>query len=172
MELNELSYYEAIKYDKRTFCEYYWQLTKSEHVIFFTFFSCNDNNILYIKLSKFIFDMTLDLALNVVFFVDKSMHKIFLDYGKYDFIAQIPQIYFLVSFIFMCFFWYFISAFCAVYKNIQLFLIKDTMVSFLISLLYPFALYILPTGLRIISLNDEKKRLKFLYILSDLIPLI
>ena len=228
LELNELSYYEAIKYDKRTFCEYYWQLTKSEHVIFFTFFSCNDNNILYIKLSKFIFGMALDLALNVFFFVDKSMHKIFLDYGKYDFIAQIPQIlystlvsqfldfilkyvcltekdiykikqfekekdkfvakknifksikymkikillYFLVSFIFMCFFWYFISAFCAVYKNTQLFLIKDTMISFLISLLYPFALYILPKGLRIISLNDEKKRLKFLYILSDLIPLI
>ena len=68
LELNELSYYEAIKYDKRTFCEYYWQLTKSEHVIFFTFFSCNDNNILYIKLSKFIFSISLDLALNVFFF--------------------------------------------------------------------------------------------------------
>ena len=82
------------------------------------------------------------------------------------------MIYFLITFIFICFFWYFTSAFCAVYKNTQLFLIKDSMISFLISLINPFALYILPTALRIISLNDEKKRLKFLYILSDLIPLI
>ena len=156
------------------------------------------------------------------------MHKIYLDYGEYDFIAQIPQIlystlvsqfldfflkylcitekdiykikkfkkekdkfvaesnvfklikymkikillYFLITFIFICFFWYFTSAFCAVYKNTQLFLIKDSIISFLISLINPFVFYILPTALRIISLNDEKKRLKFLYILSDLIPLI
>ena len=33
-----------------------------------------------------------DMALNVFFFSDDSMHKLFLNYGKYDFFQQIPQI--------------------------------------------------------------------------------
>ena len=32
------------------------------------------------------------MALNIMFFFDSSMHKIYLDYGKYNFIHQIPQI--------------------------------------------------------------------------------
>ena len=32
------------------------------------------------------------MAMNVFFFSDESMHKLFLSYGKYDFIQQIPQI--------------------------------------------------------------------------------
>ena len=32
------------------------------------------------------------MAMNVFFFADETMHKIFLDYGKYNFIQQIPQI--------------------------------------------------------------------------------
>ena len=32
------------------------------------------------------------MAMNVIFFFDSSMHKIYLDYGKYNFIQQIPQI--------------------------------------------------------------------------------
>ena len=30
--------------------------------------------------------------MNVFFFSDETMHKMFLNYGKYDFIQQIPQI--------------------------------------------------------------------------------
>ena len=32
------------------------------------------------------------MAMNVFFFSDETMHKMFLDYGKYNFIQQIPQI--------------------------------------------------------------------------------
>ena len=32
------------------------------------------------------------MALNVFFFSDDTMHKMFLDYGKYNFVQQIPQI--------------------------------------------------------------------------------
>ena len=227
-ELNELEYEKAVEYDKRTFFNYYWQLIRREHLIIFTFFSWDDYNVISIKLSKCIFAVALDFAVNVAFFFDDSMHKVYLDYGKYNFIAQIPQIiystaasesldvfirylcliekdvyrikqiekkknkaiakqqifkvlkcmriklilYFLVTFLFMSFFWYFVSAFCAVYKNTQIYLIKDSITSFGLSLLYPFALYIFPTSLRIISLLDKKKRLNFLYKLSDIIPLI
>ena len=31
------------------------------------------------------------MALNVFFFFDYSMHKIYLDYGNYNFIKQLPQ---------------------------------------------------------------------------------
>ena len=31
------------------------------------------------------------MALNVIFFFDSSMHKIYLDYGKYNFIQRMPE---------------------------------------------------------------------------------
>ena len=31
-------------------------------------------------------------SMNIFFFSDESMHKVFLNYGKFDFIQQIPQI--------------------------------------------------------------------------------
>ena len=91
-ELNELEYNEAIMHDHRTFLQFYWQLIRREHLIIFTFFVKDDYNIISIKLSLFIFLIVLDFGLNIFFFVDDSMNKIYLDYGKYNFIAQIPQI--------------------------------------------------------------------------------
>ena len=32
------------------------------------------------------------MIMNVIFFFDSSMHKIYIDFGKYNFIAQMPQI--------------------------------------------------------------------------------
>jgi len=227
-ELNELDYNEAIIHDNRGFFKYYWQLIRREHLIIFIFFVYDDFNIFSIKLSLFIFSLALDFCLNVFFFFDESMHKIYLDYGKYNFLAQIPQIvyssllsqsidillrylcltekdmykikvsseknnkeyykkeifktftnikfkfmcYFLLSFFMMAFFWYLISAFCAVYKNTQIILLKDILFSFLLNLIYPFALYLLPAGLRILSLKDKKKRLRIIYCFSNIIPFI
>ena len=227
-ELNELEYKKAIEYDKRSFLRYYWSLIRREHLIFFTFFSYNDYNILSVKLSKCIFAIATDFALNVVFFFDDTMSKIYLDYGKYNFIALIPQaiystvvsealdvflrylcltekamyrikkieknrkknlmndeffkilkcikiklfVYFALTHILFAVYWYFVSAFCAVYKNTQMILFKDSFVSLFLSLLYPFGLYLLPTSFRIISLRDKKKSLKCLYKSSDIIPLI
>ena len=91
-ELNELEYEEAIYYDKRTFMRIYWDILCREHLIIFTFFICNDYNILYIKYVRFIFLLATDMTMNVFFYSDESMHKIFLNYGKYNFIQQIPQI--------------------------------------------------------------------------------
>ena len=91
-ELNYLEFNEALILDKRHFCEMYWFLLKREHILLFTFFSWNDYNLFYIKFAKFLFLVCTDMAMNVFFFSDESMHKIFLSYGKYDFIQQIPQI--------------------------------------------------------------------------------
>ena len=81
-------------------------------------------------------------------------------------------IYFLISFLFMIFFWYFISCFCAVYKNTQLILIEDTLISFGLSMLYPFGLNLLPGILRIPSLKAANKNMKCLYQLSGFVALI
>ena len=72
-ELNDLEYLEAIELDKRQFGQIYWATLKREHIILFTFFSCNDYNIIYVKLARFFFLIGTDMAMNVLFFSDDSM---------------------------------------------------------------------------------------------------
>ena len=77
--------------------------------------------------------------------------------------------FFVISFISMLFFWYFISCFCAVYKNTQIILLQDTGISFGMSLVYPFILSFLPGIFRIPALRAQNKNLKCLYKFSSLI---
>ena len=91
-ELNDLDYAEAIKLDKRGLCKTYWSILKREHLIIFTFFVRNDYNLVYVKFARFIFLLCTDMSMNVFFFSDETMHKMFLDYGKYNFLIQIVQI--------------------------------------------------------------------------------
>ena len=107
-ELNELEYNEATKIDKRNLCQTYWAKLKRENLILFTFFSCNDFNLISIKISRFIFLVVGDMAFNVFFFTDESMHKLFLSYGKYDFVQQVPQMIYSIILsqiieVFLCF---------------------------------------------------------------------
>ena len=81
-------------------------------------------------------------------------------------------IFFLISLMLMLFFWYFISCFCAVYNNTQMILIKDSLISFGISMLYPFGLNLIPGFFRIPALRAEKKDKKCLYKISQYIALI
>ena len=81
-------------------------------------------------------------------------------------------IFFILSFLLMFFFWYFISGFCAVYINTQLTLIENTLISFLISMIYPFGLNLFPGFFRIPSLRAKNKNKKCLYKVSGLIALI
>ena len=91
-EVNNLEYDEALKRDKRKFWEMYCSIIKREQLIIFAFFVRDDHNITFVKYSRFIFFVCTDMALNVFFFSDETMHKMFLDYGKYNFVQQIPQI--------------------------------------------------------------------------------
>ena len=81
-------------------------------------------------------------------------------------------IFFVISFLLMLFFWYFISCFCAVYKNTQWILIKDTLISFGLSMLYPFGLNLLPGMFRIPALRAKNKNMKYLYQFSGFVALI
>ena len=93
-EINNLDYEKAVNKDKRSFFQIYWSILKREHLIIFTFFTRNDYNLIFIKFTRFIFLVCTDMAMNVFFFSDETMHKMYLDYGKYNFIQQIAQIVF------------------------------------------------------------------------------
>ena len=81
-------------------------------------------------------------------------------------------IFFIFSFLLISFFWYFITAFCAVYKNTQNILIENTFVSFALSLAYPLGINLIPGILRIPSLKKSNKSSKYFYFISRIIALI
>ena len=210
-ELNNLSYKEALKMDKRTFLQIYFNMIKKKHLILNAFFSPNDFNINYFKFSKIIFLFATNFAMNVLFFFDESIHKIYINSGIFNLLQQLPQIiystivlvffefiisfltlsegelheiknniknqkedyldeiaktldcfkvkfiiFFVFSFAMLIFYWYFISAFCAVYENTQIIFIEDSFTCFACSLLYSFLKYLFFTACRLISLRCNK----------------
>ena len=119
-----------------------------------TILSLTENNIKEIKNEK-----TFELSI-------KKMKKI-VRYLQIKFI-----LFFAFEFLFLILFWYYLSCFCTVYKNTQVYLIKNTSISFATSLLYPFGLNIIPCILRIPSLKSVKKDKECLYKISKIAQMI
>ena len=82
------------------------------------------------------------------------------------------MIFFILSFCLLLFIWYYISSFCAIYINTQIHLIKDTIISFGLSMIYPLGIYLLPGLFRIPALRAPKRDKKFMYKFSKVIQLI
>ena len=78
-------------------------------------------------------------------------------------------LFFLISFMFLILFWFYVSCFCAVYKNTQIYLIDDTLISFGLSLIYPLWYYLIPGIFRITALRNKKKIKECMYKISLLI---
>jgi len=78
-------------------------------------------------------------------------------------------IFYIVGLIMLSFIWYFISGFCAVYKNTQIIYLKSCSLSFCLSMIYPFALNFVPGLFRIPALKSKRK--KYLYIIGNIIAL-
>ena len=76
--------------------------------------------------------------------------------------------YFILNFTFLFVLWYYLSCFGAIYKNTQLHLLKDTLVTFGLSSLYPVGLCLLPGFFRIPSLRAIKQNKECLYQFSNL----
>ena len=219
LEINMLPYNEAIKFDKRAYINYYMSLLKRKQIIIFAFYLTGDYNSRSIKISLFLFTFSLNYAVNAMFFNDNTMHKIYIDEGKYDLIYHIRNIlystlisniigillkylaltenyiidmkknnndeqkiekirkqikikivlFFILNFLFLIFFWYYISCFGAIYKNTQIHLLKDTLITFGFSMLYPIGLCFLPGIFRIPSLRAKKQDKECLYRFSFII---
>ena len=78
--------------------------------------------------------------------------------------------YFAISITFLMFFWYYLSSFCALYKNSQVHLIKNTFISFIFFQIYPFFINIIPVIFRRISLKTKNG--KCLYNTSKIFQLL
>ena len=76
-------------------------------------------------------------------------------------------LFFVVVFVILSFFLYYITCFCGVYVNTQIHLIKDTIISLITSLIYPFGIYLIPGIFRILALRMEKSSGKCLYKFSS-----
>ena len=219
-ELNDLEYELALKVDKRKYCEYYYSLLKSNHVLIFTFCNETDYNSKIIKIDLLLFNTTLFFAVNTLFFNDDTMHKIYKNKGAFNIMGQLPLIiystlismlfsiilkllaltegiildlkkiiirkefnrriegldnkikikfllYFIISTIFLLFFWYYLSMFCAIYSNTQNHLIKETLLSFVLSLIEPFLICLIPGFFRIPAVSGNGNR-HILYKLSKI----
>ena len=81
-------------------------------------------------------------------------------------------IFFIICLLLLFFFLYFISCFCAVYPNTQIILFKDTCFSFLVSLVYPFAIYFFPPTFRIPALRAKKKDKNVIYKIGNILALL
>ena len=80
--------------------------------------------------------------------------------------------FFIISLLLMLFFWYFISCFCAVYNNTQGILFKDNLLSFSLSMSYPFVLNLIPGIFRIPALRANQKDKECFYKISQYLALI
>ena len=78
--------------------------------------------------------------------------------------------FFIFGTLFLLFLWYYLSSFGAVYKNTQVFLIINTIISFGFSLLFPFLISIIPGFLRFKSFSSNNK--EYMYKISKIIQII
>ena len=81
-------------------------------------------------------------------------------------------LFYIISFILLIFCWYYITCFCGIYINTQIHLIKDAIISFLTSFIYPFMIYLLPGIFRIIALRSEDHSSEYLYKVSLLLQML
>ena len=80
-------------------------------------------------------------------------------------------IFYIMVVLISLFYWYFISAFCAVYHNTQGLYIVDCVISFIFFSIDPFIIYALVTLLRVLSFKKiSNKKIKWLYTISRLFP--
>ena len=113
----------------------------------------------------------LALTENIILEIKRENNIIFLKKRKKNIYKKIKIkfiLFFITSFFLLLLFLYYISCFCGVYINTQIHLIKDTIISFAISLIYPFGIYLIPGIFRLSSLRAKDKNQECLYKFSYL----
>ena len=77
--------------------------------------------------------------------------------------------YYLLSFIFLIVFGFYVLCFCNVFENTQIELVKSTLTSWLISILYPFIICFLTSIVRALALLMKNK---YLYAANKIMQLL
>ena len=81
-------------------------------------------------------------------------------------------IFFILGIIFLVFFWMLLSSFGAVYQNTQIFIFKNALISFSMSLCFPFIIIIFPAIFRICALNSNEKNNEYMFKLSKFLQIL
>ena len=137
------------------------------------------------KLPKIIYSSLISMVLNLILnslamtnsnIIDFKQNKSKIDINKRKMDLENKLcvkfvLYFIISFIFLLFFWYYISMFGVIYKNTQYHLLKDTLISYGLSLFYPFVINLLPGLFRIPSLSNTKNKREGLYKFSKILQM-
>ena len=146
----------------------------AEHVEFD--FLCQLPQIIYSTIISTVFDF----LINLLGLSEESVLKIknanilIKDVvSKFNILFRILKIkfalFFIINFILLLFFWYYVTCFCGIYRNTQIHLLKDSLFSFITSLITPFLLYLIPGIFRISALKGKNKILyKFSRILQTI----
>ena len=66
-------------------------------------------------------------------------------------------LFFALIYILLILFWHYLSCFWAIYINTKIHIIKDSLISYSLYLLYPFGLCLIPGSFRIPSLATKKQ---------------
>ena len=122
--------------------------------------------IIYSTIISFILDLSIDfLALsqdNIISIKqDKKLKGIKKKAKKtIKLIRNKLILFFIINFILIIVFGYYLGCFCAVYRNTQFHLIKDTLISYGIGIITPFGTNLFPAIFRIYSLSSKNKGTK------------
>ena len=224
-EMEALSYENAMKIEDRNKSNCYFDLLKEKNKIISIFLNDQDYNLQSIKISTFLFDFSLSLTINALFYNDQAIYEINQQAGEYSlktqysrvlysavisgaigFIIQllalshkdiiglrnykdikeveieIPKlikklkakyvIYYAMTISFSILFFYYITAFCAIYLIIQTNMISDSSISFLLTMSYSLILSLISSIIRIFSVHKKSKFRHCLYFISWAISLI
>ena len=83
MEINMLSYQDAIRQDNRNCCSIYFSFLTNRHILICIF--ARDYNAVLFKVSFFFFIFGICIGINTTFFDDRLIQKIFEEEGKYSY---------------------------------------------------------------------------------------
>ena len=109
----------------------------------------------------------------IKFKINKSKEDIKQRENSLKFRLKIKFIlFFILGFILLLFIWYYLSIFSAIYRNTQIYLLKDTLISYSLSLIYPFGIYLIPGLLRIPALARPKNKGIYLYKVSKVLQML
>ena len=93
-EFNSLNYEEAKEKDKRSYCQYYFSLLRTKHILIFSFFSTRDYNSQSIKIYIFFFTFAINYTISSMFYSEETMHKINKDKGSFNVTYQLPIMFY------------------------------------------------------------------------------
>ena len=118
-------------------------------------------------LISFLASYIISILLKFIFLSERNILTIKeqTTYAKAEFTAQNIKrrifikyiLFYSLGMLFLVFFWILFSSFGAVYQNTQIFIIKNTLLSYSFALVFPFFYNVIPCIVRMVSLNSKSK---------------